>query len=70
MSDLSLQTQGDIVFAHELARLYGEQGIVSTACNPGNLRSPLQRHLNIFEDSMIVCLQFAYFDCQLNYAIL
>ncbi|RDB18051.1 hypothetical protein Hypma_000729 [Hypsizygus marmoreus] len=35
----------NIVFANELARRYADQGIVSTAVNPGNLRSDLQRHL-------------------------
>ncbi|KAF8585072.1 NAD(P)-binding protein [Ramaria rubella] len=35
---------GNVVFSHELARRYGDQGIVSTALNPGIIRSELQRH--------------------------
>jgi len=36
---------GNVVFASELARRYGDQGIVSTALNPGNLRSDLYRNV-------------------------
>ncbi|KAF8531486.1 NAD(P)-binding protein [Gautieria morchelliformis] len=35
---------GNVVFSHELARRYGEKGIVSTAVNPGIIRSELQRY--------------------------
>ncbi|TFL05015.1 hypothetical protein BDV98DRAFT_610706 [Pterulicium gracile] len=35
---------GNAVFSRELAKRYGDQGIVSTALNPGNLRTELQRH--------------------------
>lgn len=34
--------------ALELARRYGDQGIVSTALNPGNINSDLPRHLPSF----------------------
>lgn len=37
--------KGDLVMAMELARRYGEQGIVSTAINPGNLDTDLTRHM-------------------------
>ncbi|KIM74375.1 hypothetical protein PILCRDRAFT_80169, partial [Piloderma croceum F 1598] len=36
---------GNVVFATELARRYGDQGIVSTSLHPGSLTSELQRHL-------------------------
>ncbi|KAJ7645249.1 NAD-binding protein [Mycena polygramma] len=36
---------GNVAFSNELWRRYGEQGVVSVACNPGNLKSGLQRHL-------------------------
>ncbi|KAI0066977.1 NAD-P-binding protein [Artomyces pyxidatus] len=36
----------NVVFARELGRRYGSQGIAVTSCNPGNLRSDLQRNLN------------------------
>ncbi|KAJ7366093.1 NAD-binding protein [Mycena albidolilacea] len=36
---------GNVVFSNELFRRYGDQGIISVALNPGNLRSGLQRHL-------------------------
>ncbi|KAK1221971.1 short-chain alcohol dehydrogenase [Marasmius sp. AFHP31] len=34
----------NIVFMKEFSRRYGDKGIVSTAVNPGNIRSELQRH--------------------------
>ncbi|KAH8106655.1 NAD-binding protein [Phellopilus nigrolimitatus] len=34
----------NVMFARELARRFGNKGIVSTSCNPGNLRTNLQRH--------------------------
>ncbi|THU94703.1 NAD(P)-binding protein [Dendrothele bispora CBS 962.96] len=36
---------GNIVFSNELARRYGDKGIVSTSLHPGNLRTELPRHL-------------------------
>lgn len=35
-----------MVFATELARRYGDKGIVSTSLNPGNLTSELHRTLD------------------------
>jgi retinol dehydrogenase 12 len=37
---------GSIVFAQELARRYGEQGIVATSLNPGTIDTDLPRHVN------------------------
>ncbi|KAL6306485.1 hypothetical protein BKA93DRAFT_729246 [Sparassis latifolia] len=37
---------GNTVFAHELARRYGGQGIVSTSLTPGVIKTDLQRHLH------------------------
>jgi len=45
---ISLYSQskfGNTVFAHELARRYGDQGIVSTSLTPGVIDTDLQRHL-------------------------
>ncbi|KAH7926405.1 NAD(P)-binding protein [Leucogyrophana mollusca] len=39
---------GNIVFAVELAKRYGDQGIVSTSLNPGNIQSDLQRYVPDF----------------------
>ncbi|PFH48869.1 hypothetical protein AMATHDRAFT_148897 [Amanita thiersii Skay4041] len=36
---------GNVIFATELARRYGDKGIVSTSLNPGNIRTDIQRHL-------------------------
>ncbi|KAG2121877.1 hypothetical protein DEU56DRAFT_90952 [Suillus clintonianus] len=36
---------GNVVLALELAKRYGDQGIISTALNPGNIKSDLQRHV-------------------------
>ncbi|KAH7924206.1 NAD(P)-binding protein [Leucogyrophana mollusca] len=35
---------GNIVFSAELARRYGDQGIVSTSLNPGGIKTELGRH--------------------------
>ncbi|KIM40868.1 hypothetical protein M413DRAFT_27993 [Hebeloma cylindrosporum] len=40
---------GNVLFSNELARRYGDQGIVSTSLNPGNLQSDIQRHLSTLE---------------------
>jgi retinol dehydrogenase-12 len=45
---------GNVLFSNELARRYGSDGIVSTAVNPGNLKSELQRHLSKLEAFFIV----------------
>ncbi|KAL1750854.1 hypothetical protein FB107DRAFT_251852 [Schizophyllum commune] len=37
---------GNVLFSNELARRYGDEGIVSTSLNPGNLSSNLYRHMN------------------------
>jgi retinol dehydrogenase-12 len=37
---------GNIVVAQELARRYGNQGIVATSLNPGTLDSDLYRHVD------------------------
>ncbi|KAF9459220.1 NAD-P-binding protein [Collybia nuda] len=43
---LYLQSKfGNIVVAQELARRYGDQGIVTTSLNPGSLDSDLYRHV-------------------------
>ncbi|KAJ7508810.1 hypothetical protein B0H11DRAFT_1963743 [Mycena galericulata] len=36
---------GNVLVSNELARRYGDQGIVSISLNPGNLRSDLARHV-------------------------
>lgn len=44
-SDLYIQSKvGDAMFALELARRYGDKGIVSISLNPGNLKTDLDRH--------------------------
>ncbi|EIN09199.1 NAD(P)-binding protein [Punctularia strigosozonata HHB-11173 SS5] len=49
MSTYDLYSQSkhaNVVVAKEIARRYGDRGIVSTSVNPGNLRTDLQRHLS------------------------
>lgn len=36
-----------MIYATELARRYGDQGIVSTSLNPGNISTDLQRHAGV-----------------------
>ncbi|KAJ7215167.1 NAD-P-binding protein [Mycena rebaudengoi] len=43
---------GVVVLAAELARRYGDQGIVSIAINPGNVATPLQREIKGFQASI------------------
>jgi NAD(P)-dependent dehydrogenase (short-subunit alcohol dehydrogenase family) len=39
---------GNVLFAAEVARRYGDQGIVSTALNPGGIKTELGRYFNSF----------------------
>jgi retinol dehydrogenase 12 len=48
------------VFAYELARRYGDQGIVSTALNPGNLKTNLWQNLSSIRQRIIVSVHFRY----------
>jgi NAD(P)-dependent dehydrogenase (short-subunit alcohol dehydrogenase family) len=44
---LYLQSKfGVVVVAQELARRYGDQGVVTTSLNPGTLESNLYRHVD------------------------
>ncbi|KAF8799006.1 NAD(P)-binding protein [Phlegmacium glaucopus] len=47
---------GNVHISNEFAKRYGEQGIVSTSFNPGNIKSDLQRHISPFEYFMIAAL--------------
>lgn len=49
---------GNVLFSNELQRRYGDQGIVSTSLNPGNLKSDLQRHLSWTETLFITPLLY------------
>ncbi|KAJ7147050.1 hypothetical protein C8R43DRAFT_538612 [Mycena crocata] len=40
---------GNVAFSNELSRRYADQGIVSVALNPGNLKTELQRHIPGFQ---------------------
>ena len=51
--------QGNVLFSNELARRYGDQGIVSTSLNPGNLKSDIQRHMSTWEWLLIVRIFFS-----------
>ncbi|EJU00118.1 NADP-binding protein [Dacryopinax primogenitus] len=44
---------GDVVFANELARRYGDQGIVSTSLNPGLVDTELGRYIPAWFASMM-----------------
>ncbi|KAG6808463.1 hypothetical protein H0H92_004035, partial [Tricholoma furcatifolium] len=50
---------GNVVLSNELARRYGDQGIVSTSLNPGNLRSDLQRHVHPVANSVLYLIPWA-----------
>jgi len=56
-SDLYGQSKfGNVVFSHELARRYGDDGIVSIALHPGSLKTDLGRHISPFVRSIIHAL--------------
>ncbi|KAI5117021.1 hypothetical protein M0805_000005 [Coniferiporia weirii] len=40
---------GNLITALELARRYGDQGIVSIPINPGNIKTEMQRHMSPFQ---------------------
>ncbi|KZV62184.1 NAD(P)-binding protein [Peniophora sp. CONT] len=48
---------GNLVFARELARRHGDV-LVSTACNPGTLKTELSRHSGAMEAFMLSLLQY------------
>ncbi|VDC03821.1 unnamed protein product [Peniophora sp. CBMAI 1063] len=48
---------GNLVFARELARRHGDV-LVSTACNPGTLKTELGRHSGAMEAFMLSLLQY------------
>lgn len=45
---------GNMFLASEFAKRNGEQGVLHVAFNPGNLKSPLQRHLPRIINSLSV----------------
>ncbi|KAJ8585184.1 NAD(P)-binding protein [Rhizopogon salebrosus TDB-379] len=50
---------GNIVLALELAKRYGDEGIISTALNPGNIRSDLLRHVpNLVQQTLSTVLLY------------
>lgn len=46
--------QGNVVATLEFARRYGDQGIIFISCNPGNLKTELQRHTSKIVHKLIV----------------
>lgn len=49
----------NIVVAQELARRYGDQGIVTTSLNPGTLESDLYRHVDSPVQKFVAVCPFA-----------
>ena len=47
---------GNVIHARELAKRYGDQGLVVTSCNPGNLRTDLQRNVKGIAKLLLVCV--------------
>ncbi|KAG6830698.1 hypothetical protein H0H92_015174 [Tricholoma furcatifolium] len=47
----------NVVVSNELVRRYGDQGLICTSVNPGNLKTNLNRHANIFEGALIALFQ-------------
>ncbi|KZP27446.1 NAD(P)-binding protein [Athelia psychrophila] len=51
---------GNVVFATELARRYGVQGIVSTSLHPGYIGTDLARHFNLENPLIAFVLRLSY----------
>jgi len=49
---------GNVHISNEFAYRYGDQGIVSTSLNPGNIKTDLQRNMTPFQYFMIVAILF------------
>ncbi|VDB84628.1 unnamed protein product [Peniophora sp. CBMAI 1063] len=57
-TDMYLSSKlGNALFAREFAKRYGDK-IVSTAVNPGNLRTELQRHMPKWQDAILNLILF------------
>lgn len=52
--------QGNVVFSNELARRYGDRGIVSVSLNPGNIRTVLAQHMSSVAVLVMVCTCIVY----------
>ncbi|KAF7789133.1 hypothetical protein EIP86_000068 [Pleurotus ostreatoroseus] len=44
---------GNVVVAREIARRYADKGILSFSCNPGNLKTDLQRYVKGIQNKLI-----------------
>ena len=44
--------QGNILFSNELARQYGDEGIVSISLHPGTIQTDLGRHMSSFQQTL------------------
>ena len=53
-----------MVFANELHRRYGDQGVVSVSLHPGNLKTDLQRHVSSIEKVLSASLSDMVDRCQ------
>jgi retinol dehydrogenase-12 len=49
---------GNILFSNQLAKRYGDQGIVSTSLHPGSIATPLTRHMSAFERKISAWTQY------------
>ncbi|KAK7451072.1 short-chain alcohol dehydrogenase [Stygiomarasmius scandens] len=50
---------GNIVFSNELARRFGDKGVISTAVHPGNIKSELHRHLPSITSILMVPVAYS-----------
>ncbi|KAF8883526.1 NAD-P-binding protein [Infundibulicybe gibba] len=61
MSPDSLYAQskyGNVVFGKELAKRFGDQGIVSISLNPGNIHTNLQKRMGSFQKRMVSFMMY------------
>ncbi|KAI5116378.1 hypothetical protein M0805_003532 [Coniferiporia weirii] len=50
---------GNVVVAHELARRYGDQGIISVSLNPGGVKTDIKRRASTFQDFILSIIMFS-----------
>jgi len=50
---------GNIQLSNEFAHRYGDQGIVSTSVNPGNIKTDITQNIGLFEYFILVTVQYS-----------
>lgn len=60
--------KANVVVARQVAKRYGDQGILSVSVNPGVLRTDLQRYIPNWQRPFMVRSSFLYFSVPPRYS--